>query len=48
MAGEVKVIWKHVFPDVDVDKMDQYVILKVVRAPSWTLIVPRYNPCMFI
>jgi len=48
MAGEVEVIWKRVFPDVDVDKMDQYVILKVVRAPSWTLIAPRYNPCMFI
>jgi len=48
MAGEVKVIWKRVFPDVDIDKMDQYVILKVVRAPSWTLIAPHYNLCMFI
>ena len=34
MASEVEVIWKRVFPDVDIDETDQYVVLKVVRVIS--------------
>ena len=46
MAGEVEVIWKHVFPDVDIDETDRYVVLKVVRVIFCTL-KARYNLGVF-
>jgi hypothetical protein len=46
MAGEVEVIWKRVFPDVDVDETDQYVVLKVVSIIFWAFKAP-YNSGMF-
>jgi hypothetical protein len=46
MASKVEVIWKHVFPDVNIDETDQYVVLKVVSVIFWA-VKGLYNSDMF-
>jgi hypothetical protein len=46
MASEVEVIWKHIFPDVDVNEMDQYMVLKVASVIFWA-VKGLYNSGMF-